>query len=291
MNFKSLLVSFSNEGQVMQLTLNRPATLNSWSSNMISELHQLLDGFAASQLSFPSSDLTLSSLAPVRIVILHGAGRAFTAGADLNSLSQSASTYTLSHQEHASGIVLKIRRLPQIFIAAVNGPASGAGFSLALACDLRICTRTARFNAAFVKVGLSGGEMGTSFILPRLVGASHAAEILLTGDFIDGERAAQIGLCSRLYEDAESMMQGARELATKLCTTSVLGLKVTKQSLNIAANMTFEATVAMEDRQQVMCMRDEQCMEVGVKYFQSILNKSKNKQPDTGRGDNIKSRL
>ena len=152
-----------------------------------------------------------------RVVVLRGAGRAFCAGLDLKEGGAGESdggtvSGGLRGQRHISELAMLMRRLPQLFIACVHGPACGGGFALALASDVRIAGESARMNAAFIQLGLSACDVGVSYFLPRLVGASVASELLLTGHFIDAERARELGLVSRVVPD-DQLEAEARRLA------------------------------------------------------------------------------
>src|SRR5438445_368844 len=159
------------EGSIAWLTLNRPQALNALSAKMVDELEDFI--------------ATLRADVGIRVVILRGAGRAFCAGLDLkeqNRGGQDALGRTpadvMKSQRRMSDLVVAMRRAPQPFIAAIRGPAAGGGFALALACDLRIAGATARFNAAFIRIGLSACDMGVSYHLPRAVGMSVASELM-----------------------------------------------------------------------------------------------------------------
>ena len=148
------------EGAVLWCTLNRPEALNTFSAKFVEEYHDLLDALAGDPAT--------------RIVVLRGAGRAFCAGLDLKETGFAGDggvSASLRGQQRISQIALKMRRLPQVFVACVHGPACGGGFMLALASDIRIAGESARMNAAFIKLGLSGCDVGVSYLLPRLVGA------------------------------------------------------------------------------------------------------------------------
>ena len=125
-----------------------------------------------------------------------------------------------------------MRRAPQPIIAAVHGAAAGGGFAIALAADVRIAGESARMNAAFIRLGLSACDVGVSYFLPRLVGASVASELLLTGDFIDADRALATGLVSRVVPDAE-LESAAREMAGRMLRNSPLALRLTKECLEV----------------------------------------------------------
>jgi enoyl-CoA hydratase/carnithine racemase len=238
------------DGAIAWITLNRPHVLNALNSTMVSELHDYLD--------------RLGSDRATRVIIVRGAGRAFCAGLDLKEHSGgrpgdetlgSSTSATLEIQRHISGLVIAIRRLPQPFIAAVRGPASGGGFALAMACDVRLAGVSARFNAAFIRIGLTGCDMGISYTLPRAVGTSIAYELLLTGRVIDAQRALATRLVSEVVAD-EELDATAGKLAREMVEASPLGLSLTKEciSANIDA-ASIENAIAMEDRNQALCVR------------------------------------
>jgi enoyl-CoA hydratase len=145
-----------------------------------------------------------------------------------------------------------MRRAPQPIIAAVHGPACGGGFALALAADVRVAGESARMNAAFIRLGLSACDVGVSYFLPRLVGASVAAELLLTGSFIDAARAERTGLVSRVVPDAE-LEAAARAMADDMLRNSPLGLRLTKECLKLSLDAgSLEEVVAMAARNQIL---------------------------------------
>jgi enoyl-CoA hydratase len=192
------------------------------------------------------------------VLVLRGAGRAFCAGLDLkeHGTGEDAAAGSvqggLRAQRQVSELVMLMRRAPQPIIAAVHGPACGGGFALALAADVRIAGESARMNAAFIRLGLSACDVGVSYFLPRIVGASVASELLLTGSFIDAVRAERVGLVSRVVPDAE-LESAARTLAGDMLRNSPLGLRLTKDCLKHAIDApSLEAAVAMEDRSQIL---------------------------------------
>jgi enoyl-CoA hydratase/carnithine racemase len=240
-------IEIRNDGPVAWLTLNRPHNLNALSAQMVAELEDFLRGL-------PTDSKT-------RVVVMRGAGRAFCAGLDLKEQNRggtqlgSSTTGTLETQRRMSDLVVAMRRAPQPFIAAVRGPAAGGGFALALACDVRIAGESARFNAAFIRIGLSACDMGVSYHLPRAVGSSVSYELLLTGRFINAQRALATGLVSELVPDAE-VDNTAAKLAQDMCETSPLGLRLTKDCLTMAIDAgSLEQAIAIEDRNQVLCVR------------------------------------
>jgi len=240
-------IEIKNEGAVAWLTLNRPHNLNALSARMVAELEDYLH-------RLPTETAT-------RVVVMKGAGRAFCAGLDLKEQNRggtglgASTTDTVESQRRMSDLVVAMRRAPQPFIAAIRGPAAGGGFALALACDVRIAGESARFNAAFIRIGLSACDMGVSYFLPRAVGSSVASELMLTGRFINAQRAFATGLVSELMPDAEVDAAAAR-LALEMTETSPLGLRLTKECLSQSIDAgSLEQAVAVEDRNQVLCVR------------------------------------
>lgn len=241
-------LEIKQEGAVAWLTLNRPQALNALNSTIVNELHDFVQHLAAHENA--------------RVVVMRGAGRAFCAGLDLkehtsgaadNFGGSTAGMYEL--QRRLSSLVIAIRRLPQPFIAAVRGAAAGGGFSLALACDVRIASESARFNAAFIRIGLSGCDMGASYFLPRAVGTSVASELLLTGRFINAQRALATGLVSEVVPESE-LEAAAGALAREMTETSPLGLRLTKECLAASVDAgSLEQAIYMEDRNQTLCVQ------------------------------------
>ncbi len=147
---------------------------------------------------------------------------------------------------------MRMRRAPQPIIALINGPASGGGFALALASDIRIAAPAARMNAAFIRIGLTACDVGVSYFLPRLVGSALASELLLTGRFIDAERAQRVGLVSQVVAQDELHAAG-RAMAQEILGNSPVGVRLTKECLNMSIDAgSLEAVIAMEDRQQIL---------------------------------------
>jgi len=244
------------EGPVAWCTFNRPEALNTLNPALVNDIRAFLG--------------ELQQDRETRVVVLRGAGRAFCAGLDLKESAGGEGLGTvpggLRGQRHISEIALMMRRLPQVFVACVHGPACVGGFMLALASDLRIAGESARMNAAFIKLGLSGCDVGVSYLLPRLVGASVAAELILTGRFIDAERARELGLVATVVPDA-ALEAAARKLVEDLLATSPLGLRLSKECLNASLDAgSMEAVVGMEDRNQVLCTQTRDFRE-GIQAF------------------------
>jgi enoyl-CoA hydratase len=172
----------------------------------------------------------------------------------------------LRQQRTISELVLMMRRAPQPIIAAVHGAACGGGFALALGSDVRLAGESARMNAAFIRIGLSACDVGVSYFLPRMLGASIAAELLLTGNFIDAVRAERCGLVSRVVPDGE-LEAAAQALADDMLRNSPLGLRLTKECLNASLDAgSLEQVIAMEDRNQILCTRSDDFRE-GITAF------------------------
>src|SRR5690606_16318767 len=148
-------------------------------------------------------------------------------GSDVNNVVSGLKT-----QREISKIMLNMRRCPQTIISLVQGAACGGGFALALASDIRIAGESAKMNAAFIKIGLSGCDVGVSYLLPRLVGVSVASELILTGRFIKAQRALATGLVSEVVPD-DQLEQAAESYVEDLLATSPLGLRLSKECLNM----------------------------------------------------------
>ncbi len=240
------MLTFEKDGHMGIITLNRPNRLNALSYTLVRELHQL----------FNQLDEDLDT----RVVILTGAGRGFCAGADLRGgdgegawddrVGPIQMQYRL--QQGYAALVVRMRQIPQPIIAAVNGPAAGGGFCLALASDVRYASESARFNCAFVKLGLSAGEMGSSYFLPRIIGASKTAELMYTGRIIDAKTALEIGLVSKVVPDGE-VVPAAKELAQEMLTNAPFALRMTKEVFNFGlCAPSLEHQIHMENRTQVV---------------------------------------
>jgi enoyl-CoA hydratase len=230
---------------VRQLTLNRPEQLNAMTSELCEALHGQLRAIGAERAC--------------RAVIVTGAGRGFCAGLDLHGYGAAPENDgsneprdRLANQEHMSRLILELRELPQPVIAAVNGPAAGFGLALALGCDIRYAASEAVFRAAFVNIGVSNCDMGVSWLLPRLIGASRSHELMLTGRRVDAEEAARIGLVADVVEQPR-LLERALQSAEQIASLAPWGVRLTKQGMWSALEIPSErAAVEYEDRQQIM---------------------------------------
>jgi enoyl-CoA hydratase len=241
----SLLNVESPAPQVRLLTLNRPDHLNAMTAELCQALHDALDRIAADR--------------SCRAIVLTGAGRAFCAGLDLHGYGAApgndgsdAARDRLANQQHMSRLILKLRATPQPVIAAVNGPAAGFGLALALGSDIRFAASQAVFRVAFVNVGVSNCDMGTSWLLPRLIGASRAHELMLTARRVDAAEAARIGLVADVVE-GERLIARSLEAAGQIAAWSPWGVRLTKQGMWAALELPSEQiAIEYEDRQQIM---------------------------------------
>lgn len=223
------------------LTLNRPEALNSINNQMVADLSDYFGRLFHDRTT--------------RVVVMRGAGRAYCAGLDIKAQGSEEAPFAggFGFQGWLADVYVKMRRCPQPIISLVHGPACGGGLAFALASDVRIAGASARMNAAFIKLGLSSCDMGVSYFLPRLVGASLAAELMLTGRFIHAERALATGLVSQLVPDEELEAAGAA-LAAEMMAASPIGLRMTKEGLAMAIDApSLEAAMAIENRNQLMC--------------------------------------
>jgi len=233
------------ETGITRITLERPERLNAMNVDLIGELHAALDDVAADRAC--------------RVVILTGAGRGFCAGLDLGGYGDPPGADGLGRvesvfatQTHIAALVPKLRSLPQPVIAAVNGAAAGGGLALALACDVRVASESARFNVAFVRLGISGCDIGVSWMLPRLIGASRAWELMLTGRIIDAREADRIGLVLRVVPD-EDLMESAFETARLIVGNSPWGIRMTKEVMWSQLEIpSLRAGIDLENRTQVL---------------------------------------
>jgi enoyl-CoA hydratase len=227
------------------LTLNRPDSLNAMTTDMVELLHRRLDEIAVNR--------------DVRVVVLTGAGRGFCAGLDLGGYGiapgyewNGAVEKGLAVQKHIASLIPHLRSLPQPVIAAVNGPASGGGFALVLGSDIRLAASSARFNAAFIRIGLSACDIGTSWLLPRLVGAARAQELMLTGRLFDAAEALTMGLVTSVISESE-LLDVAFAKADEVMLNTPLGVALTKEGMWSALEIPgLQAAIDMENRQQIM---------------------------------------
>ncbi|MCB0993129.1 MAG: enoyl-CoA hydratase/isomerase family protein [Acidimicrobiales bacterium] len=235
------------DDHIAVVTLNRPERLNAMTAGLIEDMTQLV------RLVDLDRDL--------RAVVVTGAGRGFCAGLDLQGDNShppgSQGTRPTVHgfmvQDHIATLNEAIHRSRKPWIAAVNGPCVGGGFALALACDIRFAARSATFGAVFIKIGVSNCDMGTSYFLPRLVGASRSAELLLTGRIFDSSEAADLGLVIDVVDDGE-VVQRAVATARAIAENSAFATWMTKETMWQTLDApSLRHAIDLENRTQIMC--------------------------------------
>jgi len=244
-------------GPVTVLTLDRPERLNALSHGLLRRFDELLD-----ELMYDYDQ---------RVVVLAGRGRAFCAGMDLkgqlagdrwvDGTGQVQATYAI--QEVVARVITKLRDIPQPVVAAVHGVAAGGGLSLACASDVRVAEEDVRFSAAFVRLGVSGGDMGSSWFLPRIIGFERASEMLLTGRDLGGEEALAAGLVSRLVGAGEAR-GAAIAVAEEMCRVAPFTTRMTKSLLNLSRDgLALRQHLEVENRTQVMMTATDDFAEGG----------------------------
>ena len=239
MNYQTIEVA--HEGAIDWLTLNRPERLNAITPEMCDELQHY---FGSLQFNHA-----------VRVVMLRGAGRGLCAGYDLYAAEgvSGGPVVGMRFQRQVAEVYQRMRRCPQPIICLAHGAATGGGFAFVLASDVRVVTPDVKMNVAMVKIGLTGCDVGISYFLPRAVGQSVAAEMMMTGRMMSAERAERLGLVSAVVP-MEQLETTARGIAEDMLKTSPLGLRLTKEGLNLSIDApSLDAAVAMEDRGQILC--------------------------------------
>ncbi len=248
--------------QIALVTLNRPDAYNALHHELVLELRDLFRQLSASR--------------QYRAIVFTGAGKAFCAGADLKTLSQPGDIpgtegmgqlgFVYKFQEALAELMLAIRECDKPVIAAVNGVAVGGGLALSLASDLRLASERARFGSVFIKTGLSSCDVGTSYLLPRIVGPHRAAELMMTGRIIDANEALNCQLALEVLPP-EQLLPRAQELAEQICANSEYGVWMTKKGLwaNLDAPSLRHA-MELENRTQVLGSFSG-CMEESMQAF------------------------
>lgn len=242
--------------RVATLTLNRPDRLNALSSSIIDGLIEALPRLAANP--------------EIAVVVLTGAGRGFCAGGDVKSMAEGSSQMGVEDAVQRLRGRMEVSRLlheiPKPTIAMVNGPAAGAGLAMALACDLRIASESARFITAFVKVGFSG-DFGGSYFLSKLVGTGKARELYYTGDPLDASQALALGLVSAVVRDFE-LLDATTALARRLAHGPGIALGLMKQNFNAAETGTLSELLDLEALHQIRTAKTEDHMEAARAFVE-----------------------
>src|SRR5262245_48293661 len=247
-------ILFATDGPIATIKLNRPDKLNAFGGTMREEILDVLAKLSADDT--------------IRVLIVTGEGRGFSAGGDVDHLKQ------LRENEDEAGfrqilangqmIARTMRSLPQPVIAAVNGPCAGAGFSFALACDIRIASDAATFGASFARIGLHP-DWGGSWFLPKLVGSANACELIFTGSMISAEEAQRMGLVNRVLPH-EQLMPAVLELAATVAKSAPRVLRLAKESIYRSLSSDMESAFARETQVQTECFYSRDFLE-GLSAF------------------------
>ncbi len=269
--YDTLEISYPRR-EVALLRLSRPERLNALSWPLVEELHAALDALDRDNRC--------------RVVVLTGAGRAFCSGLDLRDQANPGAVVAgasgpragLLAQNRIASLIPHLRRIQQPLVAAINGPAYGGGLALALGCDLRIAAASARMCVQFIRVGVSGCDIGVSYLLPRLVGASRAHDLILTAREFDAAEAERWGVVTRVAPDAD-LLPAALALADELCEKTPFGLFATKQVMWANLDVpNLEAAIQLENRNQIMAGSSGEVEEAA----RAFLEKRKPRWPGEG---------
>ena len=253
MTYKCLL--YSVQDQIATLTLNRPERLNALGDSLREDLHDAVVKSAAD----PN----------VRVLVITGAGRGFCSGGDVKAMSERdqagrGSSLKDKIEPSRDATILAMRDCPKPIIAAVNGPAAGAGFNLALACDMRIASTAAKFTQAFVRRGLHP-DWGGTYFLPRIVGTAKACELIFTGETLDAAEALRLGIVNAVAAP-EELMAKAYALAAKIASGPPIAIRLAKRAIYHNQDCDLRAGLEYETYAQNTCRETEDSKE-GVKAF------------------------
>ncbi|MGV8057842.1 MAG: enoyl-CoA hydratase/isomerase family protein [Smithellaceae bacterium] len=240
-------LEIEKRGAICIVSFNTPEKMNALSHKFVTEFNRFFIGM--------HEDFE------TRVIILKGNGKVFCAGTNLDEVSMEPpeGMGEIQHRYYAvtqgcADMVLNMRRCSQPIIGAIHGFAIGGGFSIALACDIRIAGESTKMNAGYIKVGLAATDMGSSFYFPKIVGYARAAEYLFTGRFMDAATAERFGLVSKVVPDAK-VLDAALEIAEEMLLTAPFGLCLTKEGLNASLDgLSLENIVRIENRNQVLCL-------------------------------------
>lgn len=247
------------DDDVTVIRLNRPERLNAIDYDLVMALHEALDAVAADDRC--------------KVVILTGEGRAFCAGLDLADWGSVPEPGSHPHmpagrtgQAFLANLTQHIRATPQVVMAAVNGPAFGGGLALSLACDLRIAAESATMCSAFIKTGLTGTDVGVSYLLPRLIGASRAFDLMLTGRTVGSEEAKEMGIVSRVVPD-DQLWDEAVQMSRSMAAYTSFGLRNTKEVMWLNLDVpSMAAAIALENRNQELAAKSHEVREYMSSY-------------------------
>ena len=241
----------SDANGVCTITLNRPSVYNSFNQTMAFQLQAILDACAIDDA--------------VRVIVITGEGKAFSAGQDLGEATDNEGpTLTSIVRDHYNPIILKIREIEKPVIAAVNGVAAGAGANIALACDITFAKKSASFIQAFSKIGLIPDSGGT-FFLPRLIGMQKALALMMTGDKVSAEEAEKLNMIYKVLEDDDFSSEITR-FSEQLAMMPTRGLGLTKKAVNLGLFNSLEDQLELEEKLQTQAGETDDFAE-GVNAF------------------------
>lgn len=254
------LLLYQKDGHIARVTINRPERRNPL-------------GLAGDGDAFLEVANKINRDLEIRCVILTGAGPAFSAGGDLKAMRDRTGEFggnNLELREHyrggIHGIIKALWSIEAPIVGAINGPAIGLGNDVASLCDIRLAAASAKFGATFLKIGLIPGD-GGSWLLPRTIGWSRAAQLFFTGDLVDAKTAQSWGLVSEVYPDAELMAE-ADNLAHKICQQPPQALRMTKRLMRDGISASFDAIMEMSAAMQVIVQRTDDHLEAVNAYFE-----------------------
>ncbi len=234
---------YEEKNGAARITLARPAKKNALTFEVYRELTETFEA--------------MPKRGEVRAISITGEGSGFCSGGDVEDiigpLLKMSAPELLEFTRMTCALIKAMRLAPQPILAVVNGVAAGAGSVIALASDIRLAAKSAKFAFLFTKVGLAGADMGAAFLLPRVIGLGRASELLMLGDAIDAETAERWGLVNRVFESADLPKEAETWLA-KLVAGPRMGLGITKDALNREASMSLEAALEAEAQAQALCM-------------------------------------
>jgi enoyl-CoA hydratase len=243
---------------------------------MLTELHEVLD-FLSEIPRGTDDPLTSDAESFPRVVLLQAAGPAFCAGVDIVDADSKESKwdYRSWHSQHLlSSLVEKLYALPQAVVCCIAGPAVGIGLSLALACDIRIGTTSSSFSAAFISLGISGTDMGTSYLLPRIIGSGRSTELMLTGRTIDGSTAFSWGLLNHIVDSVDEIKQKSDSIVKSLLSTSPWGLYITKRQIQASlGHGDLKSVITAENSHQVYLLSRPDVIKMAKAKLRKISSK------------------
>ena len=254
---------FEQRGGVGVVTMNRPERLNAIDHDLLRALRGFFDDRHRDYAT--------------RVIVITGMGRAFCAGLDLKAAGEQGpwqpgvgrvqDSYTF--QEDIADLMIKMRRCPQPIIAAVNGAATGGGLSIAIASDMRVGTEMARFACSYLNLGLGGADVGSSYFLPKLIGAAHSADMLYSGRIVESAEAKEMGLLNQIVPREELLPRAISIAEGMIRKASPLGLRLTKEVLNeTVTGISLENALKLENRNQILASQTADAAEARTAWFE-----------------------